>query len=243
MLEGTLDDLLRRVRREIAPIDGTPRYSYRDDHDPNGIGKFYMGREIAQFMGHPGAAWLERPEREREEKPAQLMRALKLRRGNCVADIGAGSGYFTTRLAEAVGPEGKVFAVDIQPEMLTLLGKKLRRLDIHNVKLIQGREADPELPPGTLDLVLLVDVYHEFAYPYEMMHHVVRGLAPGGRVAFVEYRAEDPDVPIKKIHKMSEAQVLAEMKPFPLEHVETVGTLPRQHVIIFRKQPPTSRPS
>ncbi len=226
-----------------APAGDLPGYTWNDDHDPNGIGKFYMGREIAQVMGHLGAEWLDRPEREREEQPAQLIAALDLRPGTVVADIGAGSGYFTLRLAKAVGPTGRVKAVDIQPEMLDIIKKKMEPLDLHNVDLILGTEDDPKLEPDSIDLVLLVDVYHEFEYPYEMMQRLVRALKPGGRIAFVEFRLEDPDVPIKHVHKMSKDQVIREARPHRLELHQAIDALPRQHVLIFRKPSPTSQPA
>ena len=211
------------------------RYEFRKDHDRDGIGKFYMGREIAHVMGHQGAGWLERPEREAEEKPDLLVESLKLKPGNSVADIGAGTGYFTRRMAKKVGEAGVVYAVDIQQEMLDLLSKKMANLKIANFKPILGAVKDPKLPPNTLDLVLMVDVYHEFDYPYEMMEAICRSLKVGGRVAFVEYRLEDPAVPIKLLHKMSEAQVKREASVHPLEWVETIRELPRQHITVFRK--------
>ncbi len=231
------------TRSAASAPASAPLYTYRDDHDRDGIGKFYMGREIAHVMGHLGAAWLERPERVREEQPDRLMAALKLNPGQVAADIGAGTGYFTTRLAEAVGRTGRVKAVDIQQEMLDLLDKKLKQQSIDNVDLILGKEDDPTLPRASIDLVLLVDVYHEFEFPYEMMQRIVDALRPGGRVAFVEFRLEDPDVPIKRLHKMSEEQVRREMQPHRLRHRETVETLPWQHIIIFEKPPAASGPA
>jgi protein-L-isoaspartate O-methyltransferase len=213
----------------------SPRYEVRKEHDPDGIGKFYMGREIAQVMGHLGAGWLERPEREREEQPRKLMEALKLKPGDVVADIGAGSGYFTFPLAQKVGAKGKVLAVDIQPEMLDIIRKRMKVTKIKHVEPIQGEEKDPKLPEGAVDLILMVDVYHEFSYPFEMTEEMVKALKPGGRMVFVEYRMEDPRVPIKLVHKMTEKQVIKEMKPHGLRWVETVGTLPRQHIIVFEK--------
>jgi protein-L-isoaspartate O-methyltransferase len=213
-----------------------PRYEYRKEHDPYGIGKFYMGREIAQVMGHLGAGWLERPQREREEQPARLMAALKLKPGDVVVDLGAGSGYFTFRLAREVGEKGKVLAVEIQKEMLDIIREKMRGRKVDNIELILGTETDPKLPEGKVDLILLVDVYHEFSHPYEMTQAMVKALRPGGRVVFVEYRKEDPRVPILLVHKMTEKQVLKEMAPHPLRHVQTIGTLPRQHIIVFEKQ-------
>jgi precorrin-6B methylase 2 len=212
-----------------------PRYEYRLLHDPDGTGKFYMGREIAQVMGHLAAGWLDRPEREREEQPARLMEALKLRPGDVAADVGAGSGYFTFRLAERVGPRGQVLAVDIQPEMLEILRKRMQERGVTNVRLVQGTTTDPRLPAESVDLILMVDVYHEFSHPWEMTRAMVRSLKPGGRIVFVEYRLEDPTVPIKLVHKMSEAQVRREMSVHPLTWVETIDVLPRQHIIVFRK--------
>jgi ubiquinone/menaquinone biosynthesis C-methylase UbiE len=212
-----------------------PRYEFRRDHDPNGIGKFYMGREIARVMGHEGAGWLERPEREKEEHPTKLIRALKLKYGDVVADIGAGSGYHAFRMAPLVGLKGKILAVDIQPEMLALIRKKAEQTEIHNVEPVLGKIDDPRLPDESVDLILMVDVYHEFSHPYEMTAKMLKALKPGGRIVFVEFRMEDPKVPIKLVHKMSERQVRREMEVFPLQHVETVKTLPWQHIIIFQK--------
>jgi precorrin-6B methylase 2 len=233
-----------------APAADHGLYSWRARHDPDGIGKFYMGREIAQVMGHLGAGWLERPEREREEQPQKLMEALQLQAGDVVADIGAGTGYFTLRLAPAVAPNGRVKAIDIQQEMLDLLEDRLARERLDNVDLILGEVADPRLEPGSVDLALMVDVYHEFEYPYEMMQHIVRALKPGGRVVLVEYRLEDPTVPIKRLHKMSASQAAREMRVVGLSHCRTVGTLPRQHILIFARsgecpdrQRPASQPA
>jgi len=216
----------------VAP----PPYETRAEHDPNGIGKFYMGREIAHVMGHQGADWLERPEREEEEKPTVMVEALKLKPGDAVADIGAGTGYLSWRLAQKVGEKGVVYAVEIQQEMLDLLGAKMAGRKVTNVKPVLGTITDPKLPAGAVDLVIMVDVYHEFDHPYEMMQAICRSLKPGGRVVFVEYRGEDPTVPIKLVHKMTEAQVRKEAAVHPLEWVETIKTLPRQHIIIFRKK-------
>jgi precorrin-6B methylase 2 len=213
-------------------------YEYRKDHDPDGTGKFYMGREIALVMGHLAAGWLERPEREREEAPTKLMEALKLKPGDVVADIGAGSGYFTFRIAEKVGPKGKVLAVDIQPEMLTLIRQKMKAAKVENIEPILGAEADPKLPENSTDLVLMVDVYHEFSHPYEMMVNMLKGLKPGGRIVFVEYRLEDPEVPIKLVHKMSQKQVMKEMEVHPVKWEKTIDILPRQHIIVFQKLAP-----
>lgn len=225
------------AQNQKAPPAGTPIYEFRQDHDRDGIGKFYCGREIAQVMGHEGADWLERPEREQEEQPALLMKALKLNPGDAVADIGAGTGYYSRRLAQGVGTNGVVYAEDIQPEMLDILTNKMASLGIHNVKAVLGTVSDPKLPADSLDLILLVDVYHEFDHPHEMVEAMSRALKLNGRLVFVEYRGEDPSVPIKPLHKMTVAQVRKEMAAFPLKWEQTIEALPIQHIIIFRKQP------
>lgn len=201
----------------------------------DGIGKYYFGREIAHYMTHLGAPWLDRPERDQEERPDLVMKALGLKPGDVVADLGCGTGYFSWRLAKEVGSQGVVYGVEIQPEMLDLLAVKMKERGLTNVLGVLGTTTDPKLPQP-VDLVILVDVYHEFDHPWEMMDAVCKRLKPGGRVVFVEYRGEDPEVPIKPLHKMTEAQVKKEMTAQPLDHVETVRTLPRQHLIIFRKQ-------
>jgi len=167
----------------------TNRYETRAVHDPNGIGKFYMGREIAHVMGHQAADWLERPEREEEEKTSVLIEALKLKPGEMVADIGAGTGYLTRRIAPKILPRGKVFAVEIQQEMLDLLTNRLTRMGFTNVVPVLGEITDPKLPASSIDTILMVDVYHEFDHPYEMTEAMCRALKPGGRLVFVEFRA------------------------------------------------------
>jgi ubiquinone/menaquinone biosynthesis C-methylase UbiE len=217
--------------------DEAGRYTFREEHDPNGIGKFYMGREIAMVMGHQGIAWLERPEREREEKLTVMIECLDLQPGMVVADIGAGSGVISALIADRVAPDGTVLAVDIQQEMLDALAARCKKSGITNIEPILGTTKSPQLKPETVDLALMVDVYHEFDFPYEMLSEIAKSLKPGGRVAFVEYRKEDPAVPIKEVHKMSEEQVKREagLPEFGLEWVETINKLPRQHVIIFRR--------
>ncbi len=211
------------------------RYT-RISPSPDGIGKVYLGREISHVMGWHGAEWLERAERVEEERPDLLHAELALAPGMTVADIGAGTGYHSWRMAQRVGESGTVYAVDIQPEMIELLQRQMKRRGVTNVKPVLGTETDPKLPEAGLDLALMVDVYHEFEYPHEMLAAIVRALKPGGRVVFVEYKAEDPEVPIKLLHKMSEAQVRKEAAAHPLEWVKTVRTLPWQHVVVFRKK-------
>lgn len=212
------------------------RYDFRKIHDPHGTGKFYMDREIAQVMGHLGMGWLERPTREQEEEPQKLLRALKLKPGMMVADIGAGSGYFTFRMAPLLGPEGKVYAVDIQKEMLAVLKKRMAAAKISNVVPVLGKIDTPQLPANSIDLILMVDVYHEFSHPYEMTQAMIHALKKGGKLVFVEYRLEDPRVPILLVHRMSEKQVLREMAIHPVRHAQTMEVLPRQHIIVFEKK-------
>jgi FkbM family methyltransferase len=213
--------------------DTAPHYEHRTP-SRDGIGKVYMGREISQVMGHRGARWLERASRVREERPDIVIEAMALPADAEVADIGAGTGYFTVRLAEQI-PEGRVFAVDIQSEMLDLLRQRLSRDGIANVELVQGSVDDPRLPSNSIDAALLVDAYHEFAYPREMMQGIVAALRPSGRLFLIEYRGEDPRVPIKPLHKMTEAQARREMNVVGLRHVATLDVLPTQHVLIFEK--------
>ncbi len=218
------------------------RYEQRVQHDPDGTGRFYLGREIAQVMGHQGADWLERQEREKEERPDLLLEALRLKPGEAAADIGAGTGYYTWRLAEKVGPKGCVYAVDIQPEMLDLMERNLKTRGFSNYHKVLGTESDPKLPKNSVDLILLVDVYHEFSAPFEMVESLCRALKPTGLLVFVEYRAEDPKVPIKAVHKMSESQVRKEMEGHSLDYVETVRSLPWQHIVIFRNRATAASP-
>lgn len=212
------------------------RYTYKTEHDRDGIGKFYQGREIAHVMGHQAADWLERPERQEEERPDLLMKALKLKPGMNVADIGAGTGYFTWRMAKEIGTRGSAYAVEIQQEMLDMLATNMVAHGVTNFVSVLGTVTNTHLPTNKIDLVLMVDVYHEFDFPYEMLDSICRSLKPDGKVVWVEYRAEDPNVPIKPLHKMSVAQVRKEAEQLPLKWVETIETLPRQHVVVFQKK-------
>lgn len=219
----------------VAAERSEPRYEHGPSTDPSGSGRFYMGREISQVMGHLGAAWLDRPERQREERTDLLLDALGLEPGNVVADIGAGTGYFTFPLAERVSPGGRVLAVDIQPQMLQIIRRRAEERGVTEVEPVLGAVDDPALPAGTVDVALLVDVYHELSHPWEMMAAIARALRPGGRLFVVEYRGEDRWVPIKKLHKMTEAQVRREIEVHPLSWVETLDILPTQHILVFRR--------
>ena len=201
----------------------------------DGIGKRYMGREISGVMGWQGAAWLERDEREREERTDLLLDALALKPGMVVADIGAGSGYLARRMAPLVAPGGRILAVDVQPEMLRMLQRLAAQPGLTNIEPSLGAEDNVRLPAGTVDTAIMMDVYHELAFPHEVLASVVRALKPDGQAVFVEYRAEDARVPIKPLHKMSEAQVKREAQAHPLLWERTVNTLPWQHLIVFRK--------
>ncbi len=205
----------------------------------DGTGKYYLGREISQVMGHMGAAWLERPEREREEGTDLLIRNLPLAPDNVVADIGAGTGYFSLPVAARV-PEGRVLAVDIQPEMLDILTARAAMAGVANIEPTLGAIDNPHLPAGIVDLIFIVDAYHEFSHPREMGEAMVRALRPGGRLVLIEYRAEDPLVPIKRLHKMSQAQAKKEMSAIGLEWERTGDFLPQQHFLVFRKPRPAS---
>ncbi|MDA0346977.1 MAG: class I SAM-dependent methyltransferase [Verrucomicrobia bacterium] len=217
-----------------APPD--PLYEQRSESNRDGIGKFYLGREISHVMGHQGASWLERPTREQEERTDLLMEALPIKEGDVIADIGAGSGYFAWQFAQRVGESGKVLGVDIQQEMLDILAEKMKARGVGDrVVGILGTITDPNLPDNAVDLAIMIDVYHELSHPYEMTVKMVESLKPGGLLVFVEYRTEDPAVRIKRLHKMTEVQVKKEMEIQNLEFVETIGTLPQQHILIFRK--------
>lgn len=219
--------------------NSTEIYQERSRHNPDGIGKFYMGREIAQVMGHQGAAWLERSSREWEERPTMLIDALDLQPTDVVADIGAGTGYFSFRISPQV-PAGKVLAVDIQPEMLDIINFLKQENHIDNVEAVLGTEDDPKLPSNSIDVALMVDAYHEFAYPREMMTGIVQALKPGGRAVLAEYRGENPLIPIKGLHKMTQRQVKRELRSVGLEWVDTKDVLPQQHLMIFSKPSETS---
>ncbi|MBD1911375.1 class I SAM-dependent methyltransferase [Leptolyngbya sp. FACHB-16] len=234
-----VDEPSSLISPDLLPPDPLPtpvpdRYEYRTLHTRDSTGKRYMGRDIARYMDHSGAAWLERANRELEEQPSALINALGLRPTDVVADIGAGTGYFSLRISPFV-PQGRVIAVDIQPEMLDMLNFFKAASGAENVETILGQPDNPNLPVGEVDLALLVDAYHEFEYPYEMMEAIAKALKPGGRVVMVEYRGENWLLPIKPLHKMTQKQVKREMAAVGLHWDETLDFLPEQHVLIFSK--------
>lgn len=223
-----------------APVDppfgqaAAPEHYTRGPATPDGTGKFYMGREIAKVMGHEGIDWLERGHREDEEAPGQAVEALALQPHDIVADVGAGSGFYAFRLAPLV-PQGRVLAVDIQPEMLDFIERRARESGITNVTPHRGRIDSVALPPESLDIALMVDAYHEFSHPREMLESLRTALRPGGRVVLVEYRAEDPEVPIKPLHKMTQKQIRRELEDAGFVWQATREFLPWQHFMIFTK--------
>lgn len=209
------------------------RYSTKPG-DPNGIKKWYMGRQIAQVMSHYGIDWLERQEREMEENTSQLLKNLAVKPGMVIADIGAGSGYHSALLSKMVGP-GKVYAVDVEPEMIAYLNDRIKLEGIKNIVPVLSTEQTVSLPANTIDMMLLVDVYHEFSYPYEMALSMLNALKPGGKLVLVEFRSEDPMVPIKTIHKMSETQAVKELIAAGFIFEKNISNLPWQHCLVFRK--------
>lgn len=224
---------------QAAEDDPKPsRYTFKAKHDPNGIGKFYMGREIAHVMGFAGALWLERDTREEEERLTLLVRSLKLKDGDVVADIGAGSGVISFLMAEQVLPSGRIMAVDVQDEMLNRLKQRASEVGLTNVIPVKGTQTSPNLKDESIDVALMVDVYHEFEFPFEMMQSISKAMKPGGRVVLVEYRKEDPTVQIKLVHKMTQKQAKKEVEQpgLNLKWKETIGVLPRQHILVFEKQ-------
>jgi ubiquinone/menaquinone biosynthesis C-methylase UbiE len=193
----------------------------------------YKGRRIAETMSYHGAPWLVRETRDKEEHPRKLIEALQVKKGQTVADVGCGNGFYSLQLAKLVGPEGRVLAVDIQPEMLELLKQRADEAGIDNIEPILSTQADPKLPPGEVDLILLVDVYHEFSYPDRMLQAMRASLSRDGRIALAEYRMEDPAVPIKLLHKMSKQQILSEYTANGLKLAGAYDGLPWQHLMFF----------
>lgn len=213
--------------------DSTGQYQYQNA-TRDGTGKVYKGREIAHVMGHLGASWLERPERDQEERTDLLLKALDLKPTDIVADIGAGTGFFTFQMASKL-TKGKVLAVDIQPEMIQYLNEGIAKRGATNVQPILSTESDPKLSDNSIDMAIMIDAYHEFSYPREMMAHLASALKTGGRIVLVEYRAEDPEVPIKPLHKLSVVQATKEMQDAGLKLLKNDDRLPQQHIMFFGK--------
>ena len=218
---------------QTATLVAQERYTVKSG-DPNGINKWYMGRQIAHVMSHFGIEWLERKEREMEENTTQLLKNLAVQPGTAIADIGAGSGYHSTLLSKMVGT-GKVYAVDVEPEMIAYLKNRIKLEGYKNIIPVLSTEQKVSLPANSIDIMLLVDVYHEFSFPYEMTLSMLEALKPGGKLVLVEFRAEDPNVPIKTIHKMGEQQAVKEFKASGFLFEKNIGNLPWQHCLIFRK--------
>ena len=218
-------------KKEAESVENNEVYTYKSG-DYNGIGKWYLGREIAHVMGFQGMEWLNRPEREQEENVSTLLENMDIQSDDVIADIGAGSGYHVFKMAPKAS-NGKVYAVDIQEEMLAEMRRQKSARDIDNVELIKGSEQSVNLPNNAIDKVLMVDVYHEFNYPLEMMLSIKKSLKPDGKVYLIEYRGEDPAIPIKTIHKMTEAQSVKEMKAAGFTLVENIDNLPWQHCMVF----------
>jgi FkbM family methyltransferase len=211
-----------------------PGYVEAPERRTTGIGKFYMDREISFVMGHQAADWLNRPGRIQEEMPDEVVANMGLDSDHVVADIGAGSGYFSFRIAKLV-PDGKVMAVDIQPEMLQIIEERKADENVSNIEGVRGEIDDPNLPANSIDAAIMVDAYHEFSHPFEMINGIYEALRPGGRIFLLEYRGEDASVPIRPLHKMTEEQVVKEMSVFGLEWTDTLDFLPWQHMMIFTK--------
>ncbi len=218
------------ISQSVAQSDP---YSYKTN-DPNGIGKWYMGREIAHVMGFRGMFWLERPEREQEEKASILLKNMEIQERDAIADIGAGSGYHVFKMAK-LASRGTIYAVDIQDEMLAALKDKKEEGKITNVTIVKGGEKSCNLTPNSVDKVLIVDVYHEMSFPLEMMTTIHRALRPEGKLYLIEYRGEDPRVPIKRLHKMTEAQAVKEMQAAGFRLEKNISNLPWQHCMVFVK--------
>ena len=225
----------------VSPVHSAefPGYEIAPERRTTGIGKFYMGREISFVMGHQAADWLNRPGRIQEEMPDQVVANMNLEPDHVVADIGAGSGYFSFRIAKLV-PEGKVLAVDIQPEMLAIIEQRKSAENVSNIEGVLGKVDDPNLLPESIDAAIMVDAYHEFDHPFEMIDGINNALKVGGRIFLLEYRGEDDSVPIRPLHKMTEEQVVKEMSVFGLEWTDTLDFLPWQHMMIFTKVNPSN---
>jgi ubiquinone/menaquinone biosynthesis C-methylase UbiE len=219
---------------DVKKSNSKDSYYLKGERTKDGIGKYYLGREISQVMGHLGAGWLERPKREQEERTDLLIKNMKLSATDHVADIGAGSGYFSFRISPLV-PQGRVHAVDISPQMLGIIRAKKGKGGFDNILTVQSSIKNTTLEPNSIDCALIVDAYHEFSYPREMAQSIFRSLKQKGRLILIEYRQEDPGVPIKLLHKMSEKQARKEICEVGYVWKETLDFLPQQHFIVFEK--------
>lgn len=222
-----------KAERQSAQSIADSTYTFKPD-DPNGIGKWYMGREIAHVMGYQGISWLNRVEREKEEQTSLLIKNMDIQPEESIADIGAGSGYHVIKMAP-LASEGLIYAVDIQEEMLRAIEQQQQQNNLQNIKCIKGGKQTTNLPANSIDKVLMVDVYHEFSYPKEMLESIYAALKPDGKVYLIEYRKEDQQVPIKAIHKMTEQQAVKEFEVNGFTLVKNIANLPWQHCMVFRK--------
>lgn len=211
-------------------------YSYRQ-HSEGGIGKIYVTREIAQIMGPDGVAWLDRKDREKEENSNLAINKMELLPSSTVADIGAGTGYYTFKIAQRV-PQGKVYAVEIQDDMIRYLNERKNELGSTNVEVIKGDSKSPHLPDNSIDLAIMIDVYHELEYPKEMLQYISKALKNNGKILLLEYRAEDASIPIKPLHKMSVSQINKEMAANGFKLYYDGEFLPIQHFLLYQKQKP-----
>ena len=219
------------TKKTVATTDSIYTYGKAS---PDGTGKFYLGREISHVMGAGGASWLERAEREKEEGTPFILKKLPLTSGSVVADIGAGTGYYSFRIAKLV-PQGRVYAVELQDELITYLNREARATSAKNVSVVKGSEQSPNLPETSIDLAMMVDVYHELAHPHEMLQNIFNALKPGGKLLLLEYKMEDASIPIKTLHKMSVKQVDKEMSMNGFEKSSYSGDLPIQHYLLYQK--------
>ncbi len=209
------------------------RYEFKEG-DPNGLNKWYMGRQIANVMSHYGINWLERADREKDENSALLIKNLNIKPGMSIADVGAGSGYYTVRMSKILNG-GKIYAVDVQSEMIEYLNNRIKKEKLNNIVTVLGYEQKLPLPHESIDLMLLVDVYHEFSYPYEMGKAMLAALKPGGKLYMIEFRAEDKELAIKGLHKMTEQQVISELSAVGFIFDRNISNLPIQHCMVFTK--------
>ena len=216
-----------------GPLYAQDRYVYKEG-DPNGINKWYMGRQIANVMSHYGINWLERADREKDENSSLLVKNLDIKPGMIIADVGAGSGYYTVRMSKILNG-GKIYAVDVQPEMIEYLDNRIKKEKLINVVTVLGEEQKLNLPDASIDLMVLVDVYHEFSFPYEMGKSMMAALKPGGKLFMIEFRAEDKDLAIKGLHKMTEEQIIKELSAAGFKFERNISNLPIQHCMVFVK--------